>query len=282
MSRIAEFRRVYADLICAVGGVTDPRIVEAFATVPREHYLGPGPWDIWVFRRYVRTPSDDPAYLYQNFLYAIDAKRSLNNGEPAFLARMIDLLELRAGDTAVHVGTGVGYYTAIMAELVGNEGRVEGFEVDPGLAKRSKNNLSHYRQVDVAAAGGCELGAANIDGLFINAGATHPLPNWLDALAPGGRLVVPLTPEEGGGVVMKITREADGFSASFVSNVWIFECAGARDPREEQRLARAIKKGGHREVRTLRRDRHRRDDTCWLHGQGWCFSMEPGESTSSC
>ena len=279
MSRVEDFRRVYADLVCAVAGVKNPRLVDAFANVPREHYLGPGPWSIRVFRHYVETPSDDPAYLYQNFLFAIDAERGLNNGEPIFLARMIKLLDLQRGDTVVHVGTGVGYYTAIMAELVGAEGRVEGLEIDPRLAARSKKNLAAYRQIEVDAASAADLSAQNIDALFVNAGATHPLANWLDALAPGGRLVLPLTPDDGGGVVMRIIREPEGFSASFVSNVWIFECAGARDPRDNRRLARAVKTRGFRNVQTLRRDRHRRGETCWLHGPGWCFSTEPLVST---
>ncbi len=274
MDRIAQFRRVYGELVCAVAGTKDPRIIEAFATVPRERYLGPGPWSIRVFGDYVETPSDDPAYLYQNYLFAIDADRELNNGESSFLARLIDLLELRAGDTAVHIGTGVGYYTAIMAELVGTTGRVDGFEVDPGLAERSRENLSHYRHVEVAAASGTDLQVEGVDALFINAGATHPQANWLDALAPGGRLVLPLTPDKGGGAMMKVKREARGFAASFASNVWIFECAGAREPRAERRLARALKAGGVREVRSLRRDRHRRGDSCWLHGPGWCFSTK--------
>lgn len=278
MSKMGDIRRIYADLVCAVAGVKDPRIVEAFATVQRERYLGPGPWSISVFRHYVETPSDDPAYLYQNYLFAIDADRGLNNGDPSFLARMINLLELQAGDRVVHVGTGVGYYTAIMAELVAKEDRVEGLEIDPVLAERSKKNLSHYQKVEVSAASGAVLKAVDVDALFINAGATHPLSNWLDALAPGGRLVLPLTPQEGGGVVMRIKREIDGYTASFVSNVWIFDCVGARDPRDDRRLARAIKARGFRQVQTLRRDRHRRNENCWLHGPGWCFSTEPSVS----
>ncbi|NKB49763.1 MAG: methyltransferase domain-containing protein [Alphaproteobacteria bacterium] len=275
MSRVAEFRRIYAELVCAIAGATDPRIAEAFATVPREHYLGLGPWSVSVFDHYVETPSDDPAYLYQNHLFAIDAERRLNNGDPVFLARMIKLLAIQPGDRAVHVGAGVGYYTAIMAELVGADGRVAGIEIDPELAARAAKNLSQYRQVEVTVASGSDLSAANVDALFINAGATHPLANWLDALAPGGRLVLPLTPDEGGGVVMRITRERGGYTARFASNVWIFECAGAREPRANRRLARAIKTRGMRDVQTLRRDRHRRGDTCWLHGPGWCFSTEP-------
>ncbi len=279
MSRIEDFRCIYADLVCAIAGADNSRIVEAFSTVPREHYLGSGPWTISLFRGYVETPSNDPAYLYQNHVVAIDVARKLHNGKPAFLARLIDLLEPRVGDKVVHVGTGVGYYTAILAELVGPEGGVKGLEIDPVLAERSGENLSHYRHVEVSAASGSDLNFTDVDALFINAGATHPLSNWLDTLAPGGRMILPLTPDEGGGVVMKIKREADRYAASFESQIWIFDCDGARDSRAAQRLARALKKRNYQKVQTLRRDRHRRDADCWLHGQGWCFSFEPMVAT---
>jgi len=103
-------------------------------------------------------------------------------------------------------------------------------------------------------------------------GRRNPLLNWLDALAPGGRLVLPLTAEQGGGIVVKVTREPGGFSAAYIANVGIYACEGARDPKAAKALARALKKGGADKVTTLRRERHRRGEGCWLHGRGWCFS----------
>ena len=82
-----------------------------------------------------------------------------------------------------------------------------------------------------------------------------------------------------GGVVVKITRPADpddrNFQAAFLSFVGIYNCEGARDLRAEKAIDRARKKGGFREVTTLRHDRHRRGETCWLHGKGWCLSKAP-------
>jgi protein-L-isoaspartate(D-aspartate) O-methyltransferase len=66
MTDVAEARRFYAALLAAQAGNTDPRIEHAFATVPREDFLGPGPWQIVVSpwssgagRSLVTTPNAD-------------------------------------------------------------------------------------------------------------------------------------------------------------------------------------------------------------------------------
>src|SRR5215831_12983530 len=80
---LAIIRRAYAKHVLANADVDDARVEAAFATVRREHFLGPGPWPMlrWP-RRYVPTPSDDPVYLYQDALVGIIQERSLNNGQP--------------------------------------------------------------------------------------------------------------------------------------------------------------------------------------------------------
>ena len=66
-------------------------------------------------------PTEDPRDLYHNILIAIDKDRNVNNGQPSALARWIDALDLKTGDRVYHLGSGVGYYTAIMREVVGPE-----------------------------------------------------------------------------------------------------------------------------------------------------------------
>lgn len=284
MTRIEDFRRVYAGLVATLAEVGNPRIAEAFARVPRERYLGPGPWQIMYERRYVETPSDDPAFLYHNHLVAIDAARELNNGEPQFLARLIDALAPQPGEHVVHVGTGTGYYTAILAELVGPNGRVTAIEVDPALAARSRDNLSGYATVEVATGSGTDLKVTGVDGLYINAGASHPRDNWLDALAPGGRLVLPITRDNGEGLVVKITRLRTAFAAGFVSPTGIYPCQGGRDPEAVETLERAFRGAWDdkpwRRLQSLRRDPHEPGPGCWLHGSGYCFSTEPPAPTA--
>jgi len=90
-------------------------------------------------------------------------------------------------------------------------------------------------------------------------------------------MLVPLTADDRQGAVFKIERltETGSYSASAISGVAIYPCSGARSPEAEQRLARALAKGGQNSVRSLRADAHDHGSTCWLHGEGYCFSTQP-------
>jgi protein-L-isoaspartate(D-aspartate) O-methyltransferase len=111
-------RRAYAKQLMAEAGAANRRVEAAFATVPRERYLGRGPWPIIRRGRYVPTPSRNPVYLYADVRVGIIPERRLNNGQPSFLASLIAAAAPRTGEHAVHIGAGVGYYTAILAHLV--------------------------------------------------------------------------------------------------------------------------------------------------------------------
>jgi len=117
---LAIVRRAYAKHVLANADVDDARVEAAFAAVRREHFLRPGPWPIlrWP-RRYVPTPSDDPVYLYQDALVGLIPGRDLNNGQPWLHAMLIAAAAPWPGEHVVHIGAGVGYYTAILAHLVG-------------------------------------------------------------------------------------------------------------------------------------------------------------------
>ena len=120
MTELAAVRREYAEKLREESGVAADAVIRAFARVPREAYLGPPPW-----RCYAPGLSEltsDPADLYRNALVAIDAARGINNGEPALHVRLISEMNPQPGEYVVHIGTGTGYYTAILAELVGPEG----------------------------------------------------------------------------------------------------------------------------------------------------------------
>ena len=59
----------------------------------------------------------------------------------------------------------------------------------------------------------------------------------------------------------------------------MYPCAGARDAAEEDRLRAAFDGGGGAGVRSLRREPHEREATCWLHWDEHCLStLEPGEA----
>jgi protein-L-isoaspartate(D-aspartate) O-methyltransferase len=273
----AGARQAFAEELRYVAHIRCDHVVAAFAAVPREAFLGPPPWQIYDHEQggYWTIPTSDPTALYHNVLIAIDAARELNNGHPEFWARLLDKLHIRQGERVFHLGAGVGYYTAIIAELVGLNGTVIAAEIDPALARRAQGNLASWPAAHVTAADGAQFDPGPIDAIVVNAGATHPLPIWLTSLRPGGRLLLPLTADNGRGTVFLIERAtaADTFRATAISRVGIYPCAGAREPKAARRLRRALEEGGQRFVRTLRLDAHEECPTCWLHEERHCLSL---------
>ena len=272
-------RRAYARQIMAVFGVSDGRIEAAFASVKREDYLGRGPWQIMRWGRgYVSSPSRNPVYLYDDVVVGIIPERNLNNGQPSLHAWLIANAAPKAGEHVVHVGAGVGYYTAILHRLVGRRGRTTAIEFDSDLAARFAANFVGARNIKVVQGDGACVPFDSADIIYVNAGATKPAEAWLDRLADGGRLILPLTAGEfpngdvRRGAVFRIERRRSTFLAERISGVAIFPCEGMRDPSSEAALAAAFEKGRVQEVTRF----HRRDDLpekdCWLRGTGWCLA----------
>ena len=282
MIELAQRRRFFADEIAAVGAISTPRLVDAIADVPRERFLDPGPWlvrgeaDVLTGAR--RTPDDDPQHVYHNYSIAIDPARQLFNGTPAFLASLIDRLALTPGASVLHVGAGLGYYSAVIGLTVGASGRVVAIEVDPALAERARGNLASISCVELRAGDGKGPFDERFDAILINAGVTHPQDSWLDALAPGGRLILPLTvamPQMGTigkGVTLLLTKGEDGaWPVSVLNMVAIYSGIGLRDDSLNEALGKALRQTLFPPIRRLRRDVHEPDARCWLHGSTSCL-----------
>jgi protein-L-isoaspartate(D-aspartate) O-methyltransferase len=88
--------------------------------VDRGRFVGPGLWSINIPGvGYIRTPNDDPPFIYQDTPVALDAERGINIGQPSWHAHRLDVLALREGETVVQIGAGTGYYTVLMLEWAG-------------------------------------------------------------------------------------------------------------------------------------------------------------------
>lgn len=288
MDRKAELevlRRAYAKRVMFAADTTNRRLESAFATVPREAFLGRGPWQVVRFlsfagrRGYVPTPSADPVYVYDDAVIAILPERTLNNGQPSLHAWLMASATPKAGEHVVHIGTGAGYYTAILAHLAGRRGKVTAIEYDAELAELTRRNLRDWPNVSVVNGDGTIFDFAPADVIYVNAGATAPLPHWLDRLKDGGRLIVPLT-EAGfpqrdirGGAVFRIERRGADYLATRISGVAIFPCAGGRDDEGAEALAAAFARGGAENVTRLYRRDDVPEDDCWLKGKGWCLAF---------
>jgi protein-L-isoaspartate(D-aspartate) O-methyltransferase len=280
---IEAARHAYAEELRFTARVRSPAVVKAFATVPREQFVGPGPWRVispMSSLEYWTTEDADPRHVYHDVLIAIDESRHLNNGQPSLWAHLYDELALTAGAHVVHVGAGTGYYSAVLAEIVGPNGRVTAFEIDPVLAVRARQALAAWPQASVLAADGFAVAPEQpADAIVVNAGVTHFSPVWLQSLAAeNGRLLVPLTGENWRGGFLLITRHAGDsrrYPARFVGQTGIIPCVGGRDPEAQALLEAALARAPFDAVRSLRRASEEPDASCWLVGDDWWLSTEP-------
>lgn len=269
--RYEAIRQFYADLVTAKGGVRAPGLRDVFARVPRERFVGPGPWRIFTEIGYIETPSDDPGFLYQDILVGLATERLINNGEPSLHARCLNALAPKAGEHVLHVGAGTGYYSALLAELVGPGGKVDAYEIEADIAARAAGNLSDRANVELHSRSGSREPLPRCDVIYVNAGATAPMAVWLDALNDGGRLLFPLTPDEGAGGMLLVHRKGESYDARIISWAMFIPCIGARDAPQSKRLSEAFQHQDIERVRSLRRDAEP-DSSCWVQGEGWWLS----------
>lgn len=272
MSGIDQKRAFYAALVTANGGTPSEPIKSAFASTDRALFLGPGPWKVMTALGYIQTPNDDPSYLYNDVVIALRLDRSINNGEPSLHARCLAAAAPQPGERVLHVGAGTGYYTAMLAQLVGPSGAVAAYEIEPGLAEQAQQNLADLPQVSVHARSAIEPDLPMSDVIYVCAGATHPPATWLSALKLNGRLIFPLSGTPGLGVMLMVTRvDENSYAARIVSPAVFIPCIGASDSTEAKAVTAALMKGGPREVRSLVRNAEP-DETAWLSGEGWWLS----------
>lgn len=287
---LAIIRRAYAKQMLALAGVSDnPALEEAFASVRRERFIGPPPWRIVGPRGFRTLLSDDPVPIYQDVLIALSPDRGVNNGSPMLHAMWLNALGPLEGACVAHIGAGTGYYSAILSRLVGDRGQVLAVECDRELVERAEHNLSDFENVSLIEGDGATLALEPVDAVYVNFAVGRPAENWIDALAPGGRLIFPLgvpgrrrgssgrLHADGAGFL--IERRASGFAATWLGGAFFVSAEGALAPSVDdcEPLHAAFDKGGMEFVRSLRWKEPPSPDRSWFIGAGWSLSYEePG------
>lgn len=196
--------------------IRTPTVERAFRLVARHAFIPP-PFALLtnpIATEFEET--DDPCRLYSDTPVVVRRSPQVHCGAPSINARQIEELAPIEGMRALHVGTGCGYYTAILAELAGERGTVVGVEYADDLAELSSGFLGRagYTTVTIRAGDGA-FGvpeAAPFDRILVSAGAADIAPSWITQLADDGRLVFPfcqvgpLGPVISGGVILAVHK----------------------------------------------------------------------------
>ena len=161
-------------------GVTDERVLQAMASVPREEFLAPR------MRR----------HAYEDRALAIDCGQTIS--QPLVVALMIQAASPQPDEIALEVGTGSGYAAAVLSRLCR---KVVSIEREPALAEHASETLRRlgFDNIEVAVGDG-SLGwpaEAPWDVILVAAAAGEVPQALLDQLSGRGRMVIPVSVSAG-------------------------------------------------------------------------------------
>ena len=162
-------------------GIRDPRVLAAFGRVPRRFFV----------------PEEAQAYAEGDHPLEIGYGQTIS--QPYIVAAMTEALDLQGFERVLEVGTGSGYQTAILAELLPLGSTIRTLEIVPDLSLRAERTLRELGydnvrfRVDDGAKGWPE--AAPYDAILVAAAPDEVPAALLEQLAPGGRLVIPVGPD---------------------------------------------------------------------------------------
>ncbi|MGH6626877.1 MAG: protein-L-isoaspartate(D-aspartate) O-methyltransferase [Burkholderiaceae bacterium] len=130
--------------------------------------------------------------------------------QPFIVALMTDLLDLRPTDTVLEIGTGLGYQTAILAELAQ---RVYSIEIIEELAVQARQRLARqgYANIEIKIGNGCGGWPAHapFDKMVVTAAPELIPPALIYQLKPGGKMVIPAGLPDGQQLIL-VEKDASG------------------------------------------------------------------------
>ena len=170
------------DYLIKEGWLKTPSIIKAFQQIKRQDFL--------------LEDLKDLAGLNE----ALPIGKNQTISQPLVVAFMLEQLQPREGERILDVGSGSGWTTALLAEVVGAQGKVVAIEVIPELKEFGEKNVAKYnfikkRRVRFILADGSKgfRGEAPFDKILASAAVQGKIPQaWREQLKIGGRIVAPV------------------------------------------------------------------------------------------
>jgi protein-L-isoaspartate(D-aspartate) O-methyltransferase len=172
-------------------GITSPRVLEAFRSVPRHLFV----------------PENRREFAYSDGPLPIGKGQTIS--QPYIVAYMTDALDLQGDERVLEVGTGSGYQAAILGELAGEVYTVERHEELAETASQRLQDMG-YENIHVIQGDGTNglPEYAPFQGVIVTAAAPEVPRPLLDQLDEGGRLIMPVGSR--GGQMLKLYRRQEG------------------------------------------------------------------------
>jgi protein-L-isoaspartate(D-aspartate) O-methyltransferase len=196
-----------------------PQIEAAFRTVPRHLFLPNVPLD----------------RVYQNDAIVTKYQGEMpisSSSQPSVMAIMLGQLNLEPGHHVLEIGAGTGFNAALMAQIVGDKGRVTTIDIDEDIVERARERLAaaNFNNVQVICCDGRQgyLDAAPYDRIILTVGSDDVTPSWREQLKPNGQLLIPLTlSKKGYQKAIALRKERDYLVSTSMINVGFMNLRGA-------------------------------------------------------
>ncbi|CAK1915117.1 MULTISPECIES: protein-L-isoaspartate(D-aspartate) O-methyltransferase [Vibrio] len=181
-------------------GIRDQKVLDAIYQLPRESFLSQAMYH----------------QAYDNNALPIGQGQTIS--QPYIVAKMTELLELQQDSRVLEIGTGSGYQTAVLAQLVDHVYSVERIKSLQWDAKRRLKQLDFYN-ISTKHGDGWQgwSSKAPFDAIIVTAAAESIPQALLQQLKDGGRLLIPVGDDEQ--QLLKIVRHGDEFLSSVIEMV---------------------------------------------------------------
>ncbi|MCW1296196.1 MAG: protein-L-isoaspartate(D-aspartate) O-methyltransferase [Candidatus Parvarchaeota archaeon] len=178
--RLAEEKERLLSYLVKEGILKTPEIIRAFYKVEREKFV------LEQYKEYSYADTPLPILYSQTI------------SQPTTIAIMTEALEPKKGNKILEVGAGSGYQAAILAEIVGDSGKIYTIERISELVDFARRNLNNagYRNVEVYCGDG-SIGLrekAPFDRIIVTACAPKIPNSLIEQLVDGGIMVIPVGP----------------------------------------------------------------------------------------